>query len=672
MAGPIYASWLDDGTGFTYTPFSPAPAVGDPPENMQLRLHRLGHFAGDDVLLLVAGNGEGANTAFPMDGSQTPAIEVGTASPWAVATAYTARPELRLCVTPKAKALVPAAPWRCLIDFSDGVQHVALHGQTLYLLSMKDRPNGRILAMDLSQARPSLKQAHQVIASSNDSVINVIAAARDALYIRRVTNGLDHIDRVDYASGKATALVLPGRGRVQRFSAQPSTDGLVYSLQSWTRPRTAYAYREGKSVDLELGESTLMAHDGIVTVETVATSADGTQVPLTILHRKGVPLDGGNRALVYAYGGYGRSIQPTFRTDVLAWVNAGNVAAIAHVRGGGEKGDAWHRGGQGALKYKGVEDYVACVDTLVKARYSRPENVAVSAASMGGLIVGGVITKFPSHIGAAVIQVGMLNPVRLLAGINGSSQIAEVGDPRTEVGMKALAAMDPFQHIRKGAAYPAVLLTVGLNDSRVPTWESGKFVARVRAASSHHRPVWIRTDAAAGHGADSMDAAASEAADIFAFLDAQLPGRGEHPPESPFVPHTGSSNSNLGFAPDVPVGNDLSSSIARRALHQFGDGATFTSQGQKLALYVNGNEVVVPTGLLVCKSGAPIAASQVTLLTARMVALKPSLMLTEWAALVRNGATPSADGKLLLIDPRNSVALLKKSFGGAAMPATEH
>jgi prolyl oligopeptidase len=163
------------------------------------------------------------------------------------------------------------------------------------------------------------------------------------------------------------------------------------------------------------------------------------------------------------------------------------------------------------------------------------DNVALSAASMGGILIGGAITRFPRHMGAAVIQVGMLNPIRLLESPNGANQIAEVGDPRTEAGMKALAAMDPYQHIRAGTAYPAVLLSVGLNDSRVSTWESGKFAAGLRVARSNRRPVWIRTDAAAGHGADSMDAEALEYADIYAFLDDQLPGRshgGDAKPES--------------------------------------------------------------------------------------------------------------------------------------------
>ncbi|HET6431753.1 prolyl oligopeptidase family serine peptidase [Dyella sp.] len=525
--GEVEARWLPDGSGFTYTQMNPTPPAGDPMQGMRARLHVLGQAASGDALLLAAGDGEGANAAFAMGANEFLEINAGASSPWAMAAAFGAQRERRVCVAPRAQALVTGAAWRCLAAFSDEVLGQALHENTLYALSVHGHPNGRLLAIDLAQPNASLRTAREVMGEQAQGVIEAMAAARDGLYVKRMTDNRDSVERIDYATGKATPVPLPYRGGAQWFSAQPDTDGLVYTLQSWDRPRVTYAYRGGKTIDLGLGETSPVPHDGIVVEETEVTSADGTRVPLTVLHREGIARDGGNRTLVYGYGGYGLSIQPSFRPDVLAWVNAGNVAAIAHVRGGGERGDAWHRAGKGPLKHKGVEDFVACADALVAAGYSRAENVALNAGSMGGLIVGGAVARFPQHMGAAVIQVGMLNPVRLLQGVNGASQIAEVGDPRTEAGMKALAAMDPYQHIRDHVAYPAVLMSVGLNDGRVPTWETGKFAARLRAARSNGRPVWIRTDALAGHGTESMDAEALESADIFAFLDAQLPGRGK-------------------------------------------------------------------------------------------------------------------------------------------------
>jgi prolyl oligopeptidase len=210
----------------------------------------------------------------------------------------------------------------------------------------------------------------------------------------------------------------------------------------------------------------------------------------------------------------------------LQWVKAGGVYAIAHVRGGGDKGDAWHRAGQGANKSKGVDDLIACAAALRQQGYSSPERTAIFGQSFGGLLMGNAITRSPQSFGAAVIGVGMLNPVRLLEQRNGANQIAETGDPRTAEGMRTLLAMDAYQHIHEGVAYPAVLLMVGLNDSRVEPWETGKFAARLRAASSDGRPVWIRTDGNAGHITSSLSASVATSVDMYAFLDAQLPGRG--------------------------------------------------------------------------------------------------------------------------------------------------
>jgi prolyl oligopeptidase len=259
--------------------------------------------------------------------------------------------------------------------------------------------------------------------------------------------------------------------------------------------------------------------------ETEMTSKDGTRVPLTILHRKDAKLDGSHRAIVYGYGSYGLTVQPSFKPARMEWVKQGNIFAYAHVRGGGEKGEAWHQAGKGANKHKGVEDFVAAVDRLRELGYSRPERTALLSGSAGGLLVGGAVTAYPRKFGAAIILVPVLNPVRLMHAPNGANQIGEMGDPRKASDFPAILAMDPYQQVKPHTAYPAMLLLVGLNDGRVVPWQTGKFVARVRASNTSGRPVWIRTDADGGHGIQSsLGAEAAQLADIFAFLDAELPG----------------------------------------------------------------------------------------------------------------------------------------------------
>lgn len=521
--GEFKAEWLPDGKAFTYTQMQPAIAKDDPMQSMRERLHTLGADAKNDPVLLTAGGQD--NNSFKVAADQFPGIQSSSDSNWVMANARNARAEIRLCVAPRKLAFSATAPWRCIAEYDDAVRDAVLHRDTLFLLSTKGKSNGHVIAIDLAKPKATLATSREVLAMSDGSVVTDLQAARDGLFVKRETNGYSEFLRLDYVKGMSSRIKTPFEGAASRFVADPRGDGFVYTLQSWNRPSVTYRYVDGTSKDLDLAAFSPVDYSAMKTIKTEATSVDGTKVPLTILHLPDVKRDGDNRALIYGYGGYGMSISARFVANLAEWVRAGNVSAICHVRGGGEKGDAWHRAGQGKNKHKGVEDFVACVAELDKQKFSRTENTALVAGSMGGLIVGGAVVDHPQKFGAAIIQVGMLNPVRLMEAPNGANQFGEVGDPRTADGLKSIAAMDPYQNIRADVKYPAVMLSVGLNDNRVSTWETGKFAAKLRTASTSDKPIWIRTDAQGGHGSNSSDASAVEFADIFTFLDAQLPGR---------------------------------------------------------------------------------------------------------------------------------------------------
>jgi prolyl oligopeptidase len=353
-----------------------------------------------------------------------------------------------------------------------------------------------------------------------------VAAARDALYVKVSNDGLDGVRRVDYRSGKVEAVPMPLPGAASLFHADSGEDGFLLELRGWTTPPKSWRYAPADHALHSLGQDEISPADYsmIEATETELVSADGTHVPLTILHRKDAALDGSHRAILFAYGSYGLSILPSFNPVRLEWVKHGNVFAYAHVRGGGEKGEAWHLAGKGPNKHKGVEDFVAGVARLSELGYSRPQRTALISGSAGGLLIGGAVTAYPDRFGAAVFLVSVLNPVRLLQAPNGANQLGEFGDPRKASDFPWILANDPYQQIKPHTAYPAMMLDVGLNDSRVAPWQTGKFAARLRAADSSGRPVWIRTDANGGHGIQhSLGAEAAEFADIYAFLEAQLP-----------------------------------------------------------------------------------------------------------------------------------------------------
>jgi prolyl oligopeptidase len=230
-------------------------------------------------------------------------------------------------------------------------------------------------------------------------------------------------------------------------------------------------------------------------------------------------MDGSRPALLYGYGSYGLSQNPTFDPPRLAWLEERATYAICHVRGGGEKGRRWQDTGSHDRKMNGVHDFEACGRYLIDHKFTSASHLSARGASAGGILVGRAITDRPDLFAAANIAVGMLNTTRLLAGENGANQKFEFGDPEVESGYKALFDMDAYQHIVPGVAYPAVIFTLGLNDKRVAPWETAKVTARMQALSASGRPVVARIDADAGHGVGSTrDQRLAELADVYSFL----------------------------------------------------------------------------------------------------------------------------------------------------------
>jgi prolyl oligopeptidase len=538
--GEFGAEWLPDGKGFAYTQMAPPDqrTNGDPLQDMRLRMHWLGTPSAQDPILLRAGKGQGVNASFAIASNHFPDIQFPADSRWALGMDQSAASEQRYCVTTQAEAVKPGATWRCIANVGDHVLGAAIHGNVLYLVSARERSNGELLALDLSRPDATLNDARSILPLQGDDKIadvsisdtQMVAPARDALYVKVSRNGIDGIRRIDYLTGKVETIPMPLAGSASLFHADDSQNGFLLELRGWTTPPKSWRYDPATHAMLSLGqdEASPADYSMIEATETELISADGTHVPLTILHRKDAKLDGSHRAILYGYGGYGMSALPSFKPDRLEWVKQGNIFAYAHVRGGGEKGEAWHQAGRGPNKHKGVEDFVAGVARLSALGYSQPQRTALIAGSAGGVLVGGAVVRYPDKFGAAIIMVGMLNPVRLPEEPNGANQFGEFGDPRKASDFPSVLAMDPYQQIQPRTAYPAVMLDIGLNDSRVAPWETGKFAARLRAANTSGRPVWIRTDANAGHGIQrSFGAEAAEYADIYAFLDAQLPAAGK-------------------------------------------------------------------------------------------------------------------------------------------------
>jgi prolyl oligopeptidase len=318
---------------------------------------------------------------------------------------------------------------------------------------------------------------------------------------------------------------LPLDGAIQEWSVPPGEVAVLLRIEGWTTPPRGYRY------DLTAGEITAEPAETpdpaglpeLRTYRVLAPARDGTAIPVTLLHRADLALDGSHPTVLDVYGSYGISNTPRYRPGRLAWLERGGVYAVGHIRGGGEFGDAWRQAGTRLAKENTITDLIDCAEHLIATGYTSAGRIAGSGASAGGIPTGGALVRRPELWGAMVLRVPLLNALRAEVGENGPINVPEFGSVSTPDGLAALLIADAYQRVTDGVRYPAVLLTTGLNDPRVATWQPGKMAARLQAASSAGRPVLLRVEEHGGHGlADSTDQEDQLYADMFALLLREL------------------------------------------------------------------------------------------------------------------------------------------------------
>jgi prolyl oligopeptidase len=409
--------------------------------------------------------------------------------------------------------------WIKICDVADEVTDFAVHGEDIYLLTHKNAPHFKIVKTSLH--KPNFAEAGTVLAAS-DSIVKNIFAANDALYAIATKNGIGKLIRIAY-DGKIEYIKLPSDGGAVNFlKNDPRADGILISIKTWTKCESHYEYNPTTNLfaDLELQpKGKYYAPNDLVATEVTVKSHDGTMVPLSIIYKQGMNLDGSNPCLLMGYGAYGYSFNPFYLQTQCAWYERGGIFAIAHVRGGGENGEEWYRAGFQQTKPNTWKDFIACAEYLIEEKYTSPAKLAGEGASAGGILIGRAITERPDLFAVAIPRVGCLNQVRYETTPNGVPNTPEFGSCGTEAGFQALYEMDSFLHVRDGVNYPAMLITHGITDPRVEPWQSAKFAARVQAASASGKPVLLRMDYEAGHGIGSTKTQIiQERADMFAFM----------------------------------------------------------------------------------------------------------------------------------------------------------
>ena len=302
-------------------------------------------------------------------------------------------------------------------------------------------------------------------------------------------------------------------------------DDLLVRIESYVEPPAWYRYRasEHRLVKTAMAKAPPADMSDIEVVRETCTSKDGTKVPMSILRKKGTKLDGSNPTLLTGYGGFGVSRKPRLRPWYRAWLEQGGVFAEANLRGGGELGAAWHDSGKLTKKQNVFDDFAACAKSLVDLGYTKPERLAVTGRSNGGLLMGAELVQHPEMFRAVVSGVGIYDMLRVELHPNGAFNVTEYGTVKDEAQFRALHAYSPLHNVKDGTAYPAVLFMTGANDPRVDPYHSRKMTARLQLATTSDRPILLRASSDVGHGMGTpLAAEIEETSDLLAFLFHEL------------------------------------------------------------------------------------------------------------------------------------------------------
>jgi prolyl oligopeptidase len=506
-------AWTRDGKGFFYSRYDEpkeATKLADVNYFQKLYYHKLGTPQSADVLVYDRPDqkewGFGATTT---DDGRYLLITAtkGTAPKYRIFYKDLSKPD--------SKVLPLIDNFEAGYDFIDNV------GSVFYFTTDRKAPRKRIVAIDINKPREAnwktvVPESQQTLVSShmvNKRLINEYLA--DAQSRVKVT---------DLKGKQVREIALPGIGSVSGFGGKQGDTETFFSFTGFTTPTTIYR------VDMKNGASTVFRQPKVAfdpadyeTRQQFYTSRDGTKVPMFIVSKKGLKLDGSNPTYLYGYGGFNISMTPGFSPANLAWMEMGGVYVVANLRGGGEYGEAWHEAGTRLNKQNVFDDFIGAAEWLVNNKVTSPGKLAIGGGSNGGLLVGAAMTQRPDLFGAAIPMVGVMDMLRFHKFTIGWAWTSDYGSSENPEEFKALVKYSPLHNLKPGTCYPATMITTADHDDRVVPAHSFKFAATAQADQAGGNPIIIRIDTKAGHGAGKPTSKQiEEVADRWGFLSKAL------------------------------------------------------------------------------------------------------------------------------------------------------
>ncbi|HET9145516.1 MAG TPA: prolyl oligopeptidase family serine peptidase [Sphingomicrobium sp.] len=460
--------------------------------------------------------GAGVSSAIPFTADETPIIAIFPGSMVAVAGSINGvQNEIAMWTGSIADASRPDGHWQPLVNRADQITNISVSGNHIFLLSHKDAPTFKVLALDAGQP---FSAAREIVPALADRVIEGLAAAADGLYVRARRGVYSELIRVPLNGGTEQIIPLPIKGSINELAADARYPGAKVILDSWATPPRSYAYDPtGGFADLGMGRAPQGFEPAqYQVVDLKAKAKDGVEVPLSFVTDKSAVHP--RPVLLLAYGAYGISQFPTFGSRPMATLPNGIDYAVCHVRGGGELGEAWHLGGKDATKPNTWRDLIACGEELIGRSYATKERLFIIGGSAGGITMGRAMEERPDLFAGVFDLVPAANASRSEFSQTGPANIPEFGTIKDRQGFENLMAMDSLQNIKAGVKYPPIMITTGLNDPRVSSWEPAKFAATLRTAGPTE-PVLFRVDEKAGHGIGSTKTQNDELyADVATFI----------------------------------------------------------------------------------------------------------------------------------------------------------
>jgi prolyl oligopeptidase len=413
-------------------------------------------------------------------------------------------------------------PIRTVVNDIEAKSSVDTAGDNLVITTNWDAPNSRVMVV--SAADPARQNWREIVPENKGAAIQGVSAVAGSVFVRYLDNVRSRIDRFSLDGAHGPSIAFDEIGSLGDLSGQWSSNEAFFTYGSFAVPSTIYR------IDTATGERSIFARQEVPVdssqfeVKQVSyTSKDGTTIPMFLLYKKGLNLNGANPTLLTGYGGFSLSQLPRFSASAVVWAEHGGVYALPNLRGGGEFGEAWHQAGMQAKKQNVFDDFIAAAAYLVRSGYTNPSKLAIRGGSNGGLLVTAALTQRPDLFKAVIVSFPLVDMLRYQKFLVGSFWVPEYGSADDPEQFRTIYAYSPYQHVVKGTKYPATLFITGDADTRVAPLHARKMAALMQASTGSTNPVLIRYHTNSGHsGGEPLSEAVKNESEILGFLMAEL------------------------------------------------------------------------------------------------------------------------------------------------------